>query len=118
MGAPKPSLGHRRQLAAYADDDSELVGEEQVHCASRISTQVALSAVRHCWHHSGMIAELHDLGRAIGIVEVDDELPPEIMIEPQVRAGWGALVSESRTFELDRVEQRDGNVPHAIYLPA
>jgi hypothetical protein len=66
----------------------------------------------------GMVAELHDLGRAIGIVEVGDEPPPEIMIEPQVRAGWGALVSESRTFQLDRVERRDGNGSHAIYLPA
>lgn len=47
-----------------------------------------------------MLAELHRSQGAVGCVEVGGEPPQEIMIQPQVRAGWGEAASEACVLRL------------------
>ena len=64
-----------------------------------------------------MLAEFHGFGRAIELIEVGDQPPDEITIQPLVRAAWGGVPSEDCKLRLDRIERRVGSDSRAIYLP-
>lgn len=65
-----------------------------------------------------MLAELQGLDRAIESIEVGDEPPDEITIQPHLRASWGSLRPEIHVFRLDRVEPHPRFPGRAIYVPA
>ena len=64
-----------------------------------------------------MLAELQGFCRVIEPIEVGDQPPDEITIQPQVRAGWGGVPSGGCVLRLDRIERRAGDDSRAIYLP-
>jgi hypothetical protein len=65
-----------------------------------------------------MLAEFQGLKRVIEPIDVGDEPPREMVVQPDVRVGWGGLRDEDCVFRLDRIELQPGGVSRAVYVLA
>jgi len=65
-----------------------------------------------------MLAELRGAPYDLDPLDVGDNPPDEIVVEPQVTARWGAVHDERWRFRFDQVEASEGSHPRAIYVPA